>query len=156
PNLAVADLMVPDITAPGVKILAAGPAGDDFAYLQGTSMASPHIAGIGALLKQAHPDWSPAAIQSAIITTARQNLVKEDGATPATPFDMGAGYVVPNSAVNPGLVYDAGIYDYLGFICGKADEAASVPNNYGISCGAFENAGYLGGADYNQPSITVS
>ncbi|WP_416306258.1 S8 family serine peptidase [Neptunicella sp. SCSIO 80796] len=156
PNLAVADLMVPDITAPGVKILAAASQGDDFAYLQGTSMASPHIAGIGALLKQAHPDWSPAAIQSAIMTTARQNVVKEDESTPATPFDMGAGYVVPNSAVNPGLVYDAGIYDYLGFICGKANEAASVPNNYGISCGAFENAGYLGGADYNQPSITVS
>lgn len=156
PSLAVADLAVPDIAAPGVTILAAAPNGDDFGYLTGTSMASPHIAGIGALIKEVHPTWTPAMIQSAMMTTARQDITKEDGITPADPFDFGAGHVVPNDAINPGLVYNAIWADYAGFICGKADEANFVPSEFGNSCDAFANAGFLGGADYNQPSVTVS
>ncbi|WP_448211168.1 S8 family serine peptidase [Colwellia sp. MEBiC06753] len=157
PSLAVADLMVPDITAPGLQILAAAPTGADYAYLQGTSMASPHIAGIAALIKEQHPDWSPAAIRSAIMTTARQNVVKEDGVTPADPFDFGAGHVVPNAAVNPGFVYDAGLADYVGFICGKEDEVAVVESIFGSGiCGALADAGYLSGTNFNHPSIAVS
>lgn len=156
PNMAVTDLLIPDVAAPGVNILAAAPSGSGYAYLSGTSMASPHIAGIGALVKEVHPDWSPAMIQSAIMTTARQNITKEDSVTPADAFDFGAGHVVPNDAINPGLVYDAGWPDYAGFICDKPDEASFVPSEFGYTCQQLANAGYLGGADYNQPSVTIS
>ena len=68
------DILKPDFMAPGQDILAAvappGNAGKDFDLYSGTSMSSPHVAGIGALLTQAHPDWSPAAMRSAIATTA--------------------------------------------------------------------------------------
>ncbi|MFD2165975.1 S8 family serine peptidase [Thalassotalea euphylliae] len=157
PSLAVADLMVPDITAPGVKILAASPVAEEFAYLQGTSMASPHIAGIAALVIEQNPGWSPAAVRSAIMTTARQNVVKEDGVTPADPFDFGAGHVVPNAAVNPGIVYEAGLADYVGFICGKEDEVAVVESIYGAGiCASLADGGYPSGTNYNHPSITAS
>ena len=56
-------------------------------------MSSPHVAGLFALIRQAHPDWTAAmAAKSAVMTTARQDVVKEDGVTPADPFDMGAGH----------------------------------------------------------------
>ncbi len=122
PNAVLADILKPDVTAPGVDILAAqtpdvanGVRGERFQYLTGTSMAVPHVAGIAALLRQAHPDWSPAAIRSALVTTARQNLLKEDGATAADAFDFGGGHIVPNLAVDPGLVYEAGAQDYAAY-----------------------------------------
>jgi len=103
----------PDITAPGVQILSAhspmphkvdgGLPGELFQAIQGTSMSSPHIAGSGALLKALHPDWTPGQIKSALMTTAFGGVVKEDGVTPATPFDYGSGRVDLNLAGNPGL-----------------------------------------------------
>jgi hypothetical protein len=120
------DILKPDITAPGVNILAgntptafAGAPGQLFQSISGTSMSSPHVAGLGALLTWLHPDWSPAAMQSALMTSARQNLTKENGSTPADPFDFGAGHVVPNSAADPGLVYDASFGDYVRFLRGQ-------------------------------------
>ena len=117
------DLLKPDITAPGVQILAgnspvetnAAP-GQLFHAIGGTSMSSPHIAGIGALLKDLHPNWTPAEMQSAIMTSARQNVTKEDGVTAADPFDFGAGHVVPNGAAKPGLVYPVSFDDYRAFL----------------------------------------
>ncbi len=106
----------PDITAPGVQILAGhtffsndvayGPDGQLFQAIAGTSMSSPHIAGSGALLKALHPDWTPGQIKSALMTTANPNVVKEDGVTPATPFDDGSGRVNLKFAGNPGLTFD--------------------------------------------------
>lgn len=129
----VGDWIKPDITAPGVSILAAntpdqadGSAGGLFGYLGGTSMSSPHIAGLGALVIQAHPDWSPAQVKSALMTTARQNVVKEDEETPGDPFDFGAGHADPNKAVSPGLTYDAGLLDYLAASCGTGTPLISV------------------------------
>ena len=81
-------------------------------------MSAPHIAGIAALLKQAHPTWSPMAIKSAMMTSASQT--RNDGsAIPGNFFGYGSGQVVPNSATDPGLVYDSGPCDWAGFLCGS-------------------------------------
>jgi len=120
------DLLKPDLIAPGQDILAAvappGNAGRDFDLYSGTSMSSPHVAGLGALLKDLHPDWSPMMIKSALMTTGVDVL---DGGTPPAAetnpvliFRQGAGHVRPNSAADPGLVFDSGFNDWLNFICG--------------------------------------
>lgn len=158
PYVTESDWIKPDITAPGVRILAAhtpepsdGSAGDFFQYLQGTSMSSPHIAGLGALVIQAHRGWSPAAVKSALMTTARQDVVKEDGATPADPFDFGAGHVDPNGAVDPGLVYDADLFDYLAVSCGTVTPLISAAD-----CDFLASVGFsLDPADLNLPSIGI-
>ena len=90
-------------------------------------MSTPHVSGIAALLLEAHPDWTPAKIKSALMTTARQNVVKEDGVTQADPFDFGAGHMVPNRALNPGLAYDAGLFDYLAGTCGTVSRWCRTP-----------------------------
>src|SRR5262249_51129311 len=94
-------VLKPDITAPGLEILAgntpqpgdpAVPSGELFMAIAGTSMSSPHVAGAAALLKDLHPTWTPGQIKSALMTTARTTgLVQEDGITPFTPFDAGSG-----------------------------------------------------------------
>lgn len=134
PNLADPFVMKPDITAPGVSILAAyahfpSSAGEqasiaagnrpapEFEFLQGTSMSSPHIAGVAALLKQARPDWSPAAAKSAIMSTAGPVRLTS-GAVDAARFGYGAGHVNPNAATGVELVYDAGFIDYAAYLCG--------------------------------------
>jgi subtilisin family serine protease len=108
-------ILTPSIAAPGVSIYAAyadeqpfmdvtTPKPSDFDFLSGTSMASPHVAGAAALVKQAHPTWGPDQIRSALMMTSTRAVLKEDGATPADPLDMGAGRVQVNDAVNVGLV----------------------------------------------------
>lgn len=115
------NLLKPDIIAPGQDIVAgvAPPANFDelFAVYSGTSMSSPHVAGLAALMKEKHPDWSPASIKSAMMTTAGDVL---DGPnTSATViFRQGAGHVQPARMFEPGLVYDSGFADWLAFICG--------------------------------------
>jgi subtilisin family serine protease len=119
------DVLKPDLIAPGQDILAAvappGNGGESFASYQGTSMSSPHVAGLGALMKEKHPTWSPMMIKSALMTTGSDVL---DGGTPAPNtnpvliFRQGAGHVRPNSALNPGLVYDSKFTDWLSFLCG--------------------------------------
>jgi Subtilase family/Fibronectin type-III domain/PA domain len=93
----------PDITAPGVQVLAGntpvpdevagGAPGQYYQAIAGTSMSSPHIAGSAILMKALHPDWSPGAIKSSLMTTSTTDVVKEDLVTPADPFDFGAGRV---------------------------------------------------------------
>ncbi|OIT39356.1 PREDICTED: subtilisin-like protease SBT1.7 [Nicotiana attenuata] len=135
PNSITQEILKPDIIAPGVNILAGwtgavGPTGlaEDtrrvgFNIISGTSMSCPHVSGLAALLKGVHPDWSPAAIRSALMTTA-YTVYKNGGALqdvstgkPSTPFDHGAGHVDPVAALNPGLVYDLRADDYLNFLC---------------------------------------
>jgi hypothetical protein len=106
----------PDITAPGVQILggltptpdsiAGGPPGEYYQAIAGTSMSSPHIAGSAILLRALHPTWTPGQIKSALMTTATENVVKEDGTTTADPFDRGAGRVSLAPAANAGLTFD--------------------------------------------------
>lgn len=170
-----ADILKPDILAPGSLIWAAwAPNGTDeanyigegFAMISGTSMAAPHIAGIAALVKQKYPHWSPAAIKSALMTTsstidrAERPLQAQEYSSSemltlvqATPFDYGSGHVNPRAALDPGLVFDAGYEDYLGFLC-------TVP---GIDLNELKNfthsaCNYTLGhpSNLNMPSIAIS
>lgn len=110
------DWIKPDVTAPGVQVLAGmtpqptgsvnGPPDNLYQAIAGTSMSSPHAAGVSALVKAAHPTWTPEEIKSALMTSSLQAVVKEDGSTAATPFDMGAGSIRANRAVSPTLVFN--------------------------------------------------
>ncbi|XP_050365713.1 subtilisin-like protease SBT3 [Argentina anserina] len=128
-------ILKPDILAPGVNVLAAVIPNKrcmtvnnydfvtDYALDSGTSMATPHVAGVAALLKAVHREWSPAAIRSAIMTTAystdnsHTSILYQLSGLPATPLDFGAGHINPNMAMNPGLVYDMDVQDYIEFLC---------------------------------------
>ena len=115
------DLLKPDLIAPGQDVLAGvappGNSGRLFDLYSGTSMASPHVAGLGALFKQLHPDWSPMAIKSALMTSAN-DVLDGPNTNPLVIFRQGAGHVRPNQAINPGLVFDSNFSDWLGFLCG--------------------------------------
>lgn len=115
------DVLKPDITAPGVAILADGrnDEGKDptFALLSGTSMAAPHIAGLAALYLGVHPDASPAEIKSALMTTAHDTKTA-DGDAYTDPFGQGAGQVTATSFLDPGVVLLNGLDDWLAYIQG--------------------------------------
>ncbi|NKX54333.1 S8 family serine peptidase [Arthrobacter sp. E918] len=121
PSAAVgSDLLKPDLAAPGVGVLAGvSPAngGEQFGFLSGTSMASPQVAGLGALLLAKNPGWSAAVVKSALMTTA-SDLVTEDGSVDHDKFATGAGEVDPRRMASPGLVYDAGAREWAGFLQG--------------------------------------
>ena len=120
------DLGKPDILAPGVDMVAAvspeNHAGNLWDSESGTSMATPHIAGIAALLISKHPDWTPMEVKSAMMTTANpldnQGNPIQGASGNANPFDMGSGQVTPGPAFDPGLVYNSGIVDWLEYSCG--------------------------------------
>ncbi|KAL6567583.1 hypothetical protein OROGR_001251 [Orobanche gracilis] len=170
PNIITPQILKPDITAPGVDIIASysevssptdSPVDDrrtPFNSLSGTSMSCPHVSGVVGLLKTLYPDWSPAAIKSAIMTTAR---TRDNKANPmvdadyekATPFEYGSGHIQPNRAMDPGLVYDLTVDDYLDFLCGLGYNETMIgrfsnssqyncPTNYSV-------------LNFNYPSITV-
>ncbi|CAH2069452.1 unnamed protein product [Thlaspi arvense] len=127
PNTIVADILKPDITAPGVEILAAySPEGEPsqndtrhvkYSVLSGTSMSCPHVAGVAAYVKTFYPKWSPSMIQSAIMTTAWPVNATGTGIA-STEFSYGAGHVNPIAALNPGLVYELDKADHIAFLCG--------------------------------------
>ncbi|KAK7349379.1 hypothetical protein VNO77_06704 [Canavalia gladiata] len=138
PSKSCPHVLKPDITAPGTSILAAWPPNivvgiaaskpfqlyNNYNFLSGTSMACPHVTGVSALLKGAHPDWSPAAIRSSIMTTSdlfdnTKKPIEDIGVdfTSASPLALGAGHVNPNKALDPGLVYDVGVQDYVNLLC---------------------------------------
>lgn len=109
------EVLVPDLAAPGASIIAAytaGSGGDEVAFLTGTSMASPHVAGSAALLRAAHPNWTPPEIKSALMLGARPVGTKEDAVTPSDPFDRGAGRVDVSRAVRALLVLDETVEAY--------------------------------------------
>ena len=114
------DILKPDIAAPGVDVLAAvSPVGAthygrNYDLISGTSMASPHIAGLGALLYQKHTDWTPMMIKSALMTTAPTTHPPD--ASDGGVFAQGAGFVQPNPAADPGIVFDSGLIDWLGYL----------------------------------------
>ncbi|KAK6146392.1 hypothetical protein DH2020_020261 [Rehmannia glutinosa] len=166
-----ADVLKPNIMAPGSSIWAAwtpNSEGDEyikgqtFALLSGTSMATPHVAGIAALIKQKHPSWSPAAITSAMMTTA--NVTDQSGApilaqgknklAPATPFDFGAGSINPSKAIDPGLVFDVNFKQYVQFLCAVPGvDDMSIRQAVGVGCPAKRKEWC---SDLNTASVTVS
>ncbi|OEL29669.1 Subtilisin-like protease SBT5.3 [Dichanthelium oligosanthes] len=135
PNAITPQILKPDITAPGVSVIAAysgavSPSGlplDDrrtvaYNIMSGTSMSCPHVSGIVGLLKTKYPSWTPAMIKSAIMTTATTvandgNPIQDETGAEATPFSYGSGHVNPVSALDPGLVYDTTLADYTNFLC---------------------------------------
>ncbi len=168
PNAGDANMLKPDLTAPGVDVIAAVTPdltvtqrdaiiagtlvpGGAWASYQGTSMSSPHVAGVAALLKQAHPTWSPMAIKSALMTTAYTTL--DDGqaglANGLLPWAQGAGHIAPNKAMDPGLVYDAGATDFIRYQC-LVNKPAVSPASDCTTYGTLD-ATY----NFNLPSVTV-
>ncbi|XAR51085.1 Cucumisin [Bertholletia excelsa] len=172
PNTVTAEILKPDLIAPGVNILAAwseaaGPTGaeedtrkTEFNIMSGTSMSCPHISGLAALLKAVHPNWSPSAIKSALMTTAytRDNtnspLQDAAGSAYSTPFAHGAGHVDPQRAISPGLVYDITTEDYIAFLCSldyTPEHVQSIVKRPNVTCSRkLSNPGQL-----NYPSFLV-
>jgi len=167
PNMADANILKPDLAAPGVGVIASVTPGYSqaqrnalaagtlagtpaWASYDGTSMATPHVTGISLLLKQAHPTWSPSAIKSALMTTAFDTL--DDGLAGMQngklPWSQGAGFISPNKAIDPGLVYDMGKADYVKYQCltQKSLVAAADCSTYGTLDQTY---------NLNLPSITI-
>lgn len=171
PNSETPEILKPDILGPGVNILAAwtgdmGPTGlplDNrrvrFNIISGTSMSCPHVSGLGALVKDAHPTWSPAAIKSALMTTASifdntENVMLDEATNNiSSPFDFGAGHVRPDRALDPGLVYDLNAQDYVNFLCGLnyTDKIIQLVTHDMSTCPAET----LKPQDLNYPTISV-
>ncbi|SDS91397.1 S8 family serine peptidase [Jiangella sp. DSM 45060] len=140
------DLLKPDISAPGVDVLAAvAPwphAGNDFDFVSGTSMAAPHVAGLAALIRAEQPGWSAATVRSAMMTTAH-DLVVASGEPDRDRFHAGAGHVDPARFLEPGLVYESGTADWLAFLEGTGEDTGVA----GVEP--------IDPSDLNQPSIAV-
>jgi subtilisin family serine protease len=151
------DLLKPDLIAPGQDIVASvappGNHGRSFDVYSGTSMSSPHVAGLAALLRNLHPDWSPMMIKSALMTTGTDVIdggVPAPNTNPVLIFRQGAGHVNPNAAAHPGLVYDAGFNDWLAFLCGATTGVNPA------ACSDLAAQGYsLDPSDLNVPSISI-
>ncbi|KAG6660338.1 subtilisin-like protease SBT1.3 [Carya illinoinensis] len=169
PNFLSLEILKPDVVAPGVNILAAwtGDTGPSslptdrrrvkFNLLSGTSMSCPHVSGVAALLKARHPDWSPAVIKSALMTTAYVHdntgnpLRDSSTAAPSSPYDHGAGHINPIKALDPGLVYDIKAQDYFEFLCTQSLTPAQLKFFSNRSCQhSLANPG-----DLNYPSISA-
>ncbi|WP_026208279.1 S8 family serine peptidase [Catelliglobosispora koreensis] len=152
------DLLKPDITAPGVDVIASvappGHAGKNFDGLSGTSMAAPHIAGIAALLKSKNPNWSPMWIKSALMTSATDknsagNPIGTQAGGAASPLNYGSGHVVAGKAFDPGLVYDSTPQEWVQYGCALGQfQLVTAP-------GTCEAAGAIDPSNLNYPSIAV-
>ncbi|KAL0012046.1 hypothetical protein SO802_007154 [Lithocarpus litseifolius] len=170
PSQVTPEILKPDVTAPGVNIIAAytgeaSPTEENFdkrripfITMSGTSMSCPHVSGVVGLLKKLHPDWSPSAIKSALMTTARRRDNTEspilDGSfNKATPFSYGAGHIRPNRAMDPGLVYDLTVNDYLDFLCASGYNQTLLELFTESPYKCPKSASLL---DFNYPSITVT
>ncbi|OMP00479.1 hypothetical protein COLO4_12644 [Corchorus olitorius] len=186
PNQVGPDLIKPDITAPGMNILAAWPPLTSpsqlksdkrsvlFNIVSGTSMSCPHLSGIAALIKSVHKDWSPAAIKSALMTTAysldnTHKPIADAGSSnmsAANPFAFGSGHVDPEKASDPGLIYDITPEDYQNYLCSLkysasqialfADEGFSCPTNSTMQPGDLNYPTFAVNFKRNSKSNTVS
>ncbi|CAI0414043.1 unnamed protein product [Linum tenue] len=161
-------ILKPDIVGPGANIIAAWPfslenatvTAPTFNVMTGTSMSCPHLSGVAALLKGSHPSWSPAAIKSAMMTTADVTNIAgkpivDEKHQPADVFAIGAGHVNPTKANNPGLIYDIKPDDYMSYLCGLGytDQQVGKIVRRNIKCAEQEK---LPGGQLNYPSFSVT
>ncbi|KAL2325284.1 hypothetical protein Fmac_024342 [Flemingia macrophylla] len=172
PSPSYPGVLKPDVMAPGSNVLAAYVPNkrsatidtnvflsSDYNFLSGTSMACPHASGVAALLKAAHPDWSAAAVRSALVTTANpfdntQSPIRDNG-NPlqyASPLAMGAGEIDPNRALDPGFIYDATPQDYVNLLCTLGytqSQILTITRSKSYKCAANPSS------DLNYPSFIV-
>lgn len=168
PSLTSPGILKPDIIGPGVSILAAWPfplenntkSKSTFNIISGTSMSCPHLSGIAALLKSSHPYWSPAAIKSAIMTSAdilnvEGTFIADQTLQRADLFATGAGHVNPSRANDPGLVYDIDPKDYIPYLCGLGykDLEVGFIARKPINCSDIPG---MPEGDLNYPSFSVA
>ena len=171
PNKVSSYVLKPDVIAPGVDILAAWPDNipptrfpedtrrSEFNIISGTSMSCPHVSGVAALIKGAHPEWSPAMIRSALMTTSYNHysdgkpLVDQVNCTIASIWDMGVGHVDPEKN-DPGLVFDLGVDDYIDFLCASNYSESEIRTvvKRAVSC----NKKTVKQWDLNYPAIVVN
>nr|AEM42989.1 cucumisin [Siraitia grosvenorii] len=163
PNYVTHDILKPDSTAPGVEILAAWPPVAPISgvrdsrsalynIISGTSMSCPHVTAIAVHIKTFYPSWSPAAIKSALMTTASPMNARFNS---DAEFAYGSGHVNPLKAVDPGLVYDASESDYVKFLCGEGYTTAMVRSTTGDNSAC--TSGNIGRVwDLNYPSFALS
>ncbi|BAF29685.2 subtilisin-like protease 4 [Oryza sativa Japonica Group] len=168
PSTASPGILKPDIIGPGVNVIAAWPfmegqdANNDkhrtFNCLSGTSMSTPHLSGIAALIKGTHPDWSSAAIKSAIMTTAyvvdnQKKAILDERYNIAGHFAVGAGHVSPSEAIDPGLIYDIDDAQYISYLCGLGytDVQVEIIANQKDACKGSK----ITEAELNYPSVAV-
>ncbi|KAF9693968.1 hypothetical protein EKO04_008099 [Ascochyta lentis] len=173
PNYPAPDLLKPDITGPGVDILAAWPANVsitdlpqdtrrvNFTTLSGTSMSCPHLSGIAALIMARRPGWSPAAVRSALMTTAYTTTKGSDAImldtaddAPASPFAYGSGHVDAVAALDPGLIYDIKTDDYIDFLCALNPSAEFIHGTSGTNKTCSDDKKYSA-YDLNYPSFAA-
>lgn len=167
PSVQSPGILKPDILGPGVNILAAWPVSLEgnrdtklrFAFGSGTSMSCPHLSGVAALLRSAHPDWSPAVIKSAIMTTAdvvnlAGNPIEDQALEAADVFATGAGHVNPSRATDPGLVYDVEPRDYIPYLCGLkyTDREIGMITQEKVSC---DQVSSIPESQLNYPSFSI-
>ncbi|PNY15135.1 cucumisin-like protein, partial [Trifolium pratense] len=162
PNNITLEILKPDVIGPGVDIIASwspvalsNTSGENrtlaFNIESGTSMACPHVSGAAGYVKSFWPTWSPAAIHSALMTTAKQaSLANNHDAE----FAYGAGQIDPMKAVNPGLVYDAVEEDYINFLCGQGYNSTTLKliSGHDNSCSGEI---YPTARDLNYPSFAL-
>ncbi|GMY30182.1 putative Cucumisin [Fagus crenata] len=132
------------ITAPGVDILAAwAPVAHrsaKFHIISGTSTSCPHASGAAAYVKAAHPNWSPAAIKSAHMTTA---YIMDSKKNRDLEFAYGSGHINPLQAVDPGLIYDATEADYKDFLCKQGYNTTTTVTNVGSPNSTYTLSMYM-------------
>ncbi|XP_047319802.1 subtilisin-like protease SBT4.3 [Impatiens glandulifera] len=159
PNINLPEILKPDITAPGINIMAECPLQGVFGKLvsnfniqTGTSMACPHVAGAAAYVKSKHPYWSASAIKSSLMTTAWTMNTKYNA---DAEFGYGAGHIDPVKAIHPGLVYETFVDEYINMFCSLGSEGDKLRKVLGTKhkCSKGKRTSVK---DLNYPTMTAS
>ncbi|RDX66765.1 Subtilisin-like protease SBT4.15, partial [Mucuna pruriens] len=164
PQVVTPNILKPDLVAPGIDILAAysklatltgyreDTRHDVFNIISGTSMSCPHATATAAYVKSFHPDWTPAAIKSALMTTATPIRISDN----FTVLGSGSGQIDPVKALHPGLVYDMRLNSYIAFLCKQDFNSTNIGILIGIknfNCTSIKPAPGTDGINY--PSMHI-